>query len=305
MRVLVTGAGGFLGRAVVARALLQGWTVRALVRSEGVFGADVEAMRGDLAQMDLAPALAEVDAVIHTAAALTGDATTMERDTVRSTTRLAFAMSAGGTPARLVLAGSMAVYAAGEPGDLIDEQSPLDPALDRRDAYTRAKLAQEFAAAGVGAHWCARIGALWGPGRVWNGHLGPALGPLVVRVGAGEMPLCHVDRAAEALVAAAGIAPVRTEVLNLLDDDRPDAARYLAALRAGGWRRAVLPVSWRLFDALAGVAPSRAPGLLRRETLRARMMPRRYDASRAVRRLGLSPQPRFEVAMATALEAGR
>ncbi len=299
-RVLITGAAGYLGRAVTRHALAQGWSVRALVRS-GDAPEGAEIVRGDLASMDVAPLLTGVDAVIHTAAAMTGTDADMARDTVRATERLALAMSRGGTAAHLVLAGSMAVYAAGPENGLIDEASAVEPAPQRRDAYTRAKLAQEFAAAGAGPVWICRIGAVWGPGRTWHGHIGAAAGPVVVRIGKGEIPLCHVDHGAAALVLAAGTKPDGRQILNILDDERPDAARYLAALRQGGWPRTTLPLHWKILDALSGIAPARAPGLLRREVLRARMMPRRYDNARAKTALGWTPHLTFGAAMADAL----
>lgn len=301
MRVLVTGASGYLGRAVAARALAAGWDVRALIRSGGA-PVGAETVRGDMTTMDLVPALAGVDAVIHCAAAMTGPEDAMLRDTVKPAQRLAFAMSAMDTPPRLVLAGSMSVYAAGPERGLIEETSPLETDLAGRDAYTRAKIAQEQATVLYVPQWVCRIGAVWGPGRLWNGHIGVAKGPVALRMGAGEIPLCHVSRAAEALVAAAGMAPARREVVNVLDDARPDARRYLAALRQGGWPKVAVPVHWRIMDALAGIVPG-GPGLLRRPALRARIMPRRYDAARTVARLGLAPSAPFADAMAEALRA--
>lgn len=302
-RVLVTGAAGYLGRAVVARALTDGWTVRALVRN-GTPPDGADLVRGDMATMDLVPALAGVDAVIHCAAAMTGAEAAMIRDTVKPAQRLAFAMSAMEVAPRLVLAGSLSVYAAGPPGGLIDETSDIESAPARRDIYMRAKLAQEEATALYVPQWVCRIGAIWGPDLLWNGHIGVAKGPLVVRIGAGEIPLCHVDNAAGALVAAAGASPQGREIVNLVDDDRPDARHYVADLRKTGWPRAVLPLHWKFLDTLAGVLPA-GPGLLRRETLRARMMPRRYDNARARSRLGWSPRIAYDDAMALAIwEAG-
>ena len=88
-----------------------------------------------------------------------------------------------------------------------------------------------------------------------------------------------------------------------MDADLPDRPRYLSALQRGGWPRLVVPLSWRGFDAVAGLlspmAP-RLPGLLRRPALRARMMPLAYSNARMQARLGPFPQPSFEDAMAAA-----
>ena len=66
-RVLVTGASGFVGRAVVARLLKDGADVSVLVR--GAYkGADVTVHRGDLRNAGaLGPALNGQDAVMHLA----------------------------------------------------------------------------------------------------------------------------------------------------------------------------------------------------------------------------------------------
>lgn len=70
-RVLITGATGFVGRALVNRAALDGWRVRAVVRQPGsIWPADVEpALVGDLAPTtDWRTALGGVQTVVHLAA---------------------------------------------------------------------------------------------------------------------------------------------------------------------------------------------------------------------------------------------
>ncbi|NRQ31733.1 NAD(P)H-binding protein [Nonomuraea sp. NN258] len=68
MRILVTGATGTLGRAVVPALAAAGHTVRALSRTARDSRKDVEWVWGDLALGDgVADALREVDAVVHLA----------------------------------------------------------------------------------------------------------------------------------------------------------------------------------------------------------------------------------------------
>lgn len=78
MRVFVTGGSGYIGNAVVAALCRAGHTVTALVRSPEKarlverFGA--KAIEGDIKKPGpLIPVMAEVDAVIHTAAEMSAD----------------------------------------------------------------------------------------------------------------------------------------------------------------------------------------------------------------------------------------
>lgn len=311
--IVVTGAGGFLGRHSVFAARRRGHEVRAMLRSEiplpeGWTGdKGITTVACNLACDDIAPVLAGADAVIHTAAALTGGEARHAVDTVAATERLAEAVAAMKPRPVLVLASSLSVYSGRAPGRVVDEATPLEPRPDRRDAYTRAKLAQEEIVRALGTGWLVRLGAVYGPMRLWNGHLGPRLGPVLLRIGAGgEIPLVQVRGAAEALVLAAETAPAGIEVVNVVDDDLPGRARFLRALGAQ-MPRFVIPVPYRLmaaFARFAHVLPGRKPGLLRAEVLAARMRPFAYANDRAKARLGWRAGTGFEVAMAAALKEG-
>jgi len=316
LTLLITGAAGHVGRATVAMARARGHQVRALVRRTASAPQDWQRDPGitvlalDLAQPDkaLVAGLEGVDVVIHAAAGMRGADAVHDRDTVLATRRLIMAMPQG---LPLVLVSSLAVYAGDLPADsLIDETTPLEPTPGLRDAYCRAKLAQEEVARMVrGPLRIMRPGAVWGPGHLWNAHLGVPLGPVLIRLGGkGPIPLCHVDHCALALILGAERQD-GPDVVNVIDDDLPERARYVAALRRGGWPRLVLPVSWRLPDLIAARSTdphtsSRLPGLLRRPALRARMMPLRYDNA-ALHRLGWAPLQGFDAGMQAALEARR
>jgi len=308
--ILVTGAGGFLGQATVRAALARGHRVRALVRQATALPEGVEPFVADLAGGGPVPGRAALDvqAIIHCAARLSGSQADITRDTVTATEALFHAVLTTGQRPRMVLVSSLSVYGAGAlaPGSLLDESCALEPNADLRDAYTRAKLAQEavaqrLALAGNLPLWLIRPGIIWGKGHLDNAHLGVALGPVLLRAGAGQLPLAHVDHVAEALVAAAEIRANGAEALNIVDDDLPGRARYLAA-RSGG--QLVLPLHWRLVDGLAAaLSPMAAhlPGLLRRPVLRTRLMPLRYSNARAKARLDWRPRLPFATAMRQAL----
>lgn len=302
LKICITGAGSYLGRATADSAQRAGH--RVLLHSRyGVAG--VETLTGPLDAPDLAEKLTGCDALIHVAGRMTGTEEEFQRDVVAASAALMRAAAQAGI-GHVVLAGSVSVYGAGAPGAVISEDSPQEPRPDLRDAYTRAKLAQEQVMRDIAADSgtrlsILRLGAIWGPGRLWSAHFGIAKGPVLIRIGRdGQLPLCEIDRASEALVAAVSVAPC---TVNVLDDDLPDRVRFLNALSVSGWPRVILPLHWRLLDVLAGDNPNH-PGLLRRPVLRARMMPMGWDGSRAVAALGLSPQHSFEALMAANLIEG-
>lgn len=315
LTIAITGAGGFVGKATVAAAMRRGHSVRALVRNETPgFPPSVECIVLDLSvdEARLADALNGVDAVIHAAASMSGDAETAARDTVRATEILLRAMGEAAPDARLVLVSSIAVYDAD--AREIDEDTPLETRPLARDVYAQAKLAQEACLKGYGGEsWIARPGAVFGANHLWNAHLGFRIGPLLIRLGeAGEVPLINIDNCAEALVVAAE-TPVPGDsprAINLLENDLPDRGRYLAALGRSA-PRFQLPLPWKVISALGsalGLFPGlgrRLPGLLQPRTLRARMGEKRYSSARAEQELHWCSRQPFENVMRAAVEASQ
>lgn len=70
-KILITGATGYLGGAILQEARRQGYAIRALCRREpeaGTFPEGVEVCRGDITDLpSLAPAVSDCEAVIHAA----------------------------------------------------------------------------------------------------------------------------------------------------------------------------------------------------------------------------------------------
>ncbi len=155
LRLLITGANGFLGRACVAAALARGHSVRALTRSTVAFADGVEAVQGDLAEGCDAAWLEGIDAVLHTAASVSNRPDALARDTEAASARLfaAVAQAQGQAQAqgpadarlRVVLASSIVVYDADAQG-AICEDTPLETRPQRREGYVGAALAPGAAA---------------------------------------------------------------------------------------------------------------------------------------------------------------
>lgn len=352
MKLLVTGAAGFLGQRLVAQALARGHQVLAVVRPgsglSGLAWADkegVEVVRLDLATESAVDTLKTLLAdggddtrVIHAAGLLDGNDLAQRQGTVEPTRRLLGAMHAAGCR-RLVLISSLSVYgyAALPTGAQLDETTPTEADPDQRDAYCRAKLAQEaLTLAAAQRHGLAvmtlRPGMIYGPGRWWSARLGMTKGPIGFIFGrAAALPLCHVEHCAAAALLAAErrigandffVGPDASghygafEVINVIDDVQPSQRAYLAMLRrhVAGMPALVVQLPWGLLRRLAGLASlaalalpplrPRLPGLLRPASLHARCKPLRYSNCRLHDRLGWHATIAWEDAVSTAGAGG-
>ena len=209
MRVLVTGASGFLGRATAAAVRDDGHEVRTFQRRpSGVAGvSDVLGTMTDAAAV--ARAVADVDAVVHLAAkvSLAGDPADFARVNVDGTRTLVDAARSAGV-GRFVFVSSPSVAHTGSSLVGVDA-GPAEPALARGD-YARTKAAAELVALGADAPDFAVVAVrphlVWGPGDT------QLVGRIVDRARTGRLPLLdsgaalidtlYVDNAASAMVAA-------------------------------------------------------------------------------------------------------
>ena len=155
-RVLVTGATGFVGRALVDALARAGHRVRAATRqgAEAMFSAGVETVTtGDYrAPVDWAPLLAGVDAVVHLAGiAHIGpaiDEADYDRVVHAATADLAAACSQAGVR-RLVFMSSVRAQS----GPAADRVLTEDDAPCPTEAYGRAKLRAEAAVRAAEVGW--------------------------------------------------------------------------------------------------------------------------------------------------------
>ncbi|MEM7730955.1 MAG: NAD(P)-dependent oxidoreductase, partial [Pseudomonadota bacterium] len=295
--------------------------VRAIVRRDCGLWRDtpgVETVVVDLGTDDpeaLDAALTGAGSVIHLATSLGGDAEAQRRDTARGTDALLIALGRQNPAPTLVLASSFSVYGYADlpVGAVIYEATPLEPRPDRRDAYCRGKLEQEAKVrAASRPAWILRPGAVFGPDRLWNAHLGLGAGPAAIVLGGDALvPTAWVEHVAEALLRAAETPPSGVEVVNVIDDDLPDQMTYVRAYARSGWPKRILraPV-WPLaaVGAVLGLVPglsARGPGLFRPDTRAARLRPFRYDNGRLKARLGWRPAMTFEEAMDRAIAFSR
>jgi len=209
VKVLVTGASGFLGRATAAAVRDAGHQVRTFQRRPSGLQ-DVSDVAGTMTDADaLAGAVDGVDAVVHLAAkvSLAGDPADFARVNVDGTRALVDAARRAGV-GRMVFVSSPSVAHTGSALVGVDA-GPAEPARARGD-YARTKAAAELIALGADAPDLAVVAVrphlVWGPGDT------QLVGRIVDRARRGRLPVLdsgaalidtlYVDNAASAMVAA-------------------------------------------------------------------------------------------------------
>ncbi len=317
LNVLVTGANGFIGGYVTSKLLSRNHTVSVVVRRQRAVRPDwrenvaIQPIISDLvdATAELTRACAKADVVVHCAAAMTGDDDTHKHDTLLATEQLVRVMRPG---SHLILISSLAVYDYAALSDfaVLDETMPLEQHPEKRDAYCRAKLLQEEIARSSAkergiALSVLRPGVVFGPGRLWNAHLGIGLGPVLLRIGTkGEVPVSFVEHTAE-VISLTAEQDKSVGILNVLDDECPSRSAYVKHLERTGWPKWVIPLPYNLLLLLAAVCTRLPgmPGLLRKPVLAARMKPIRYSNAHLQARLNWRPTMGFEQALRRSAKA--
>ncbi len=263
--VLVTGAGGFLGRRIVeALRGRGGGDVRAMVRrTRGEpWGAGVEEIVGNLLSVDDARRAVEgADVIVHAAAAMRGAPADLFLNTVVGSKNLLEAL--GGARPRIVLVSSLAVYGTGSlpRAAVVDENTPLEPYPERRDAYTQSKIRQERLFAEYRERLgfpltTLRPGVLYGPGGGGglSSRVGVSMFGLFLSLGRRNLlPLSYVDNCAEAVATAVERPEAAGEAYNVVDDDLPTCGEYLRAFEKNVGRMRSIPVPYPALMAISGI----------------------------------------------------
>lgn len=253
MKILVTGANGFLGAALVRRLCARGIRgIRCLVRPgsdrsrldaiERDYPDHVELCIGTLNRPpDCADAVSGVDLVHHLAAATGGAPADMFQNSVIATKNLLEAMIAEERPIRLVFCSSFAVYGvAGLPrGTVVDEETPIEAHPEQRDVYSHTKLRQEQLVwryhheHGIPTAFV-RPGVIYGPGggSAISARVGLNLFGVFLHLGRNnQLPLTYVENCAEALAVIGEHPEASGQAYNVVDDDLLGAREYLRRYR--------------------------------------------------------------------------
>jgi nucleoside-diphosphate-sugar epimerase len=315
MKILITGASGFIGTHVVRVGLQRSHQVLALSRSPSL--ANTESPRGmEVLVCDLSVDESlkldgfGVDVVVHLAASLTGNADEQYRSGIRGTENLLRAMRLAGIR-RLIGISSIAVldYVAVRPMSTIDESFPHSLQDQERGIYASVKVGQEamFKAFGTepGNHCVIlRPALVFDDTHLINAYAGILRGPVPVFVShKGEVPLVSVEGVANAILDVVERDVANGEIIQLVDDNLPSHAEYLVGLR----RRGLLPtggitVPWRIMAGLVAIVfklitkvglRKKLPEALLPQSFAARMKPFRYSNAKAKQLLAWVPGKRF------------
>lgn len=308
--VLVLGATGFIGQELTRQLLERGHAVRVLVRSPGRLPDDlrgrVEVVVGDLSRGEgLDQALAGIRVVYHLARPHVKTWEEYAEHEVAATRRLAEACLTSGV-GRLIYTGTIDSYYSAARAGTITEETPLDPHMDWRNYYARAKALSEQALMDLHRERGLPV-AIFRPGIVIGRGTSPmhwgvgmwSWDAICQMWGPGEtpLPLVLVEDVASALVSAMETPGIEGESFNLIADTGITAREYLAAMdRAAGVEFRKIPTPpWRFFaaDLLKWVVKRaiRHPDR-RRPSLRdweSRTHSARYDCSKARTRLAWEP----------------
>lgn len=236
MKVLVTGATGFVGGHLVDRLLAQGDTVTALVRSPlraaALAERGVRLVAGDLSDTGaLADAVRDQQVVHHVAAMLGAPTEAALMATNRDgTINLVRACASLAARPRVVLVSSMAAGGParrGVPRVASDDDTPVT-------MYGRSKLAAERALAASSLPWCVlRPPVVYGPRdregflplfKAVNFGVAPMFGD-----GSMEVSLIHVTDLVNAMVLAGTTAGVEGRVFYI---NHPEIITGVAIVRA-------------------------------------------------------------------------
>jgi UDP-glucose 4-epimerase len=244
MRVLVTGASGFVGRALTAALAGPDMPVRAAARqpAEVPSAAHVEPVYlPDLtSEIDWQPLLRDVDAVVHLAGiAHAGpgiDESLYDRVNRAATETLAAACA--GKSIHLVFVSSIRAQTGPVAGHILTEADTPNPT----DAYGRSKLAAEEAVRQSGAAFTIlRPVVMYGPGVKGNVatllRLANTPLPLPLASLDKQRSLLAVDNLIEAVRHALAQPATRGETCIVADDDPISLAEMIAILRVAQGRK--------------------------------------------------------------------
>ena len=319
--LLVTGAAGFLGSAVVKALLSLGFqNVRCLVRPSSdtshlmsVCAKDgagkVSIVVGNLlSRSDCQRACQGVAVIYHVAAASEKSFAGTFLNMVVTTRNLLEGVAHQPGFKRFVNVSSLAVYSNYKlaRGQVLDETCPVerDP-VGRHDPYCYGKLRQDELVRnyekdhGV-PYVIVRPGPIYGPRAraALHARIGLDTFGIFLHLGGGnQIAFTYIDNCAEAVVMAGLVKGVEGEVLNIVDDELPTSRQFLRAFKRQVHNFKSLPVPYTLFYACSWLwekysawSKGQLPPAFNRRLCTIYYRGNRYSNEKAKRLLGWRPR---------------
>jgi nucleoside-diphosphate-sugar epimerase len=310
VKILVSGAGGFLGQHLIPALLSRNHSVRAIFRDKAnkppAWIDRVESYYADLAADRLQHAFDGIDVVIH----LAGTARCQTSATLSSVSPTQnFLRAMARSPAkRLIHLSSLAVYDWSLAKVTLDEDTPIITSFGDVSDYAISKVLQErqvleYTKANGWDTIILRPGFIWGPDRADIAGMGRRLGRFYLLIGPfTELPLVHVDNCVDLIVKVTELEAIESATFNVIDDTKVKVWRYvyeyIKRTRRYGF---ALPVPYRLGALIAVFVSKAVRGIMRVRTLPSLLTPRQFEAqfkplkfSRERTRTVLNWQPPFD-----------
>src|SRR5713101_2365960 len=259
--IALTGATGFIGKFLLRELPKRGYRLRVLLRRPSVMPMEsASAVVGDLARpQNMAAALADVDAVIHSAGIAHAMSGLPEDDyrllNTEATIALARAAQRAGAR-RFVFLSSIRAQSGPSADEVLTEE--LAPAPT--DAYGRSKLAAERGVAELGLDWVAlRLVLVYGAGVKGNMaelvRLARAPYPLPLGALAARRSLLSLDNLVAAVDAVLAAPERLRRPLIVADPEALTIPEMITAMRLGlGRRPGLIPVPPALLEMSLRVA---------------------------------------------------
>jgi nucleoside-diphosphate-sugar epimerase len=260
-KILVTGAAGFLGPAVVERCIIHGYrNIRAFVRPSSNTSrleavarkyrkdAHVEIVSGNLlSRDDCRDATSGAAVILHLVTSGDKSVAAAFLNSVITTRNLLDASLEGSALRRFVNVSSFAVYTNTE-GRILDESGAVDKYPERRgDAYCYAKVKQDELVADYGQRFgvpytTVRPGSVYGPGKTGiTSRVGiDSFGPFLHLGGANRIPFTYIDNCVDAIILAGIVPGIEGQTFNIVDDDLPSSRKFLRLYKKNvKWLRSI------------------------------------------------------------------
>lgn len=266
MNILVTGATGFIGQAVVAELCNSGHHVRAMVRHSqqvGLFrdNKQVTTVVADVTEPStLLEAMRDIGLVIHLAGVVWGETSQMHDIMVDGTRNLLEAMQRASVP-RLLLVSSLLVYDWSKVEGTLTESSPIaSESAGQQGAYSLAKTQQELLARSLRQRYGIRLtvlrpGGVVAPNKFDAADIGPRLGALQFVISPRRLlRIINVRSVAEAIAVACSASFADGVTVNLVDHESITAWEFAQRMKkVGTGLRFLLPLPYSFLMGIAHV----------------------------------------------------